>query len=97
MKERESQLAVHHPVEALEGKATAKRKKDVRIDIYKAWCKACGICVAFCPSHVFSTDEQGFPQVAHPEACINCGWCEMHCPDFAISVQEKRSRVKKPE
>lgn len=75
-------------------KAPKRKRKEVRIDIYRAWCKACGICVAFCPAQVFTQEEEGYPQVAHPEACIGCGWCEIHCPDFAITVREKRARKK---
>lgn len=79
---------------ALDQKKPKRKKSAVRIDIYKAWCKACGICVAFCPVQVFTKDEEGYPRVAHPEACIDCGWCEIHCPDFAITVQEKKTREK---
>jgi 2-oxoglutarate ferredoxin oxidoreductase subunit delta len=71
-----------------------RKKREVRIDIYRAWCKACGICVAFCPAHVLTEGEDGYPRVAHPEACTGCGWCEIHCPDFAITVREKKSRKK---
>lgn len=72
-----------------------KRKKgEFEIDIYRAWCKACGICVAFCPAHVFGRGEEGYPEVQDPEACIGCGWCEIHCPDFAITVHEKRRQGK---
>jgi 2-oxoglutarate ferredoxin oxidoreductase subunit delta len=75
-------------------KVAKRKRKDVTIDIYRAWCKACGICVAFCPVHVFTRVEEGYPEVAHPEACIGCEWCEIHCPDFAITVREKRGRKK---
>ena len=67
---------------------------DAVVFIYTDWCKACGICVAFCPGHVFSRDNDGYPRVTHPEACIGCGWCEIDCPDFAITVREKGSGKK---
>ena len=51
---------------------------------FEAWCKACGICIALCPKHVFDTGTDGKPIVARPEDCINCGTCEIMCPDFAI-------------
>ena len=67
------------------------KNRDFKIDIYRAWCKACGICVAFCPAKVFAREEDGYPQVVHPEACTGCGWCEIHCPDFAIMVRERKT------
>jgi len=60
------------------------------IDIYKLWCKSCGICAAFCPSGALARDEQGAPYVQDAAKCIHCGWCELRCPDFAISVSPKR-------
>jgi 2-oxoglutarate ferredoxin oxidoreductase subunit delta len=73
---------------------------NVRIDIFKAWCKACGICVAFCPTGVLAKDEAGYPYVKEIEKCINCGWCEIRCPDFAITVGKKvkgKKRVDEKE
>jgi 2-oxoglutarate ferredoxin oxidoreductase subunit delta len=78
---------------------TKKRKEEpkVNIDIYKAWCKACGICVAFCPTGVLDKDELGYPFVKDIEKCINCGWCEIRCPDFAITVEKRAEGSKKVE
>jgi 2-oxoglutarate ferredoxin oxidoreductase subunit delta len=70
-----------------------KKKEEPRIDIFKAWCKACGICVAFCPTGALAKDETGSPYVKDIEKCIGCGWCEIRCPDFAITVGQK-SRKK---
>ena len=78
-------------------KAGKKTKETPCIDIYKAWCKGCGICAAFCPTGVLELDEAGYPYVKHPEKCINCGWCEMRCPDFAITVGQKKKGEKKAE
>jgi 2-oxoglutarate ferredoxin oxidoreductase subunit delta len=75
-------------------KKTKRKKREFEIDIYRAWCKACGICVAFCPAQVFGRGEEGYPEVRDPEACIGCGWCEIHCPDFAITVHEKKGQRK---
>lgn len=69
-------------------------KETPNIDIYKAWCKGCGICAAFCPTGALARDEVGFPYVKEPEKCINCGWCEMRCPDFAITVKQKKDGKK---
>jgi 2-oxoglutarate ferredoxin oxidoreductase subunit delta len=65
------------------------KKKNYEIDIFRGWCKSCGICAAFCPRDCLSLDSDGAPVVADSSRCTGCGWCEMHCPDFAISVQEK--------
>jgi 2-oxoglutarate ferredoxin oxidoreductase subunit delta len=67
--------------------AEAKKKARAKIDIYKAWCKACGICVAFCPTGALAKDEAGYPYVKDIEKCIKCEWCEIRCPDFAITVE----------
>ena len=57
-------------------------------------CKACGLCVVFCPNEVLALDEnqingQGYTP-AHaeaPEKCTGCGICAMMCPDVAIQVE----------
>ena len=76
---------------------TKKKKEEPKIDIFKAWCKACGICVAFCPTGVLGIDEAGYPYVKDIEKCINCGWCEIRCPDFAITVEKKTKGKKRAE
>jgi 2-oxoglutarate ferredoxin oxidoreductase subunit delta len=69
--------------------------KEYDIDIFRAWCKQCGLCAAFCPRECLALDEEGAPVVVKPERCTGCGWCELHCPDFAISVRERLA--EKPE
>jgi len=65
----------------------------VPVTIKREWCKACGICIEFCPKKVFESDAEGNPSIAHPEACSLCGICQQLCPDFAITVRrEKRAR-----
>ncbi len=68
-----------------------KSKKSYDIDIFRGWCKSCGICAAFCPKHCITLDENGSPVVVSSDQCSGCGWCEIHCPDFAISVRETKS------
>ncbi|MCS7280977.1 MAG: 4Fe-4S binding protein [Desulfobacterota bacterium] len=68
-----------------------------KIDIYRAWCKCCGICVAFCPKGVLAKDELGYPFVEKPDECIRCRWCELRCPDFAITVLEGQEDFEKKE
>ena len=57
--------------------------------IFEDWCKACGICIAFCPAEVFEKSETGAPIIKNPDACTGCMFCEYHCPDFAISIQKR--------
>jgi 2-oxoglutarate ferredoxin oxidoreductase subunit delta len=57
--------------------------------IFADWCKACGICIAFCPANVFEEGDKGIPEIKDPDACTGCRFCEFHCPDFAISIQER--------
>lgn len=61
------------------------------ITLYPAWCKRCGICIAFCPKTVFDTAPEGGPVVARPEDCVRCHMCELRCPDFAISVSDEEA------
>lgn len=60
-------------------------KKELKIN--EAWCKGCGICVAFCPKNVLKM-EDGVVKLVDPEGCILCGICEQHCPDYAIYIDE---------
>ncbi len=59
------------------------------VEINDAWCKQCGICVAFCPRKGLSI-SQG--RLRHDGDCAGCGLCELHCPDEAIAVR-RRDRV----
>jgi 2-oxoglutarate ferredoxin oxidoreductase subunit delta len=81
----------------VETKEVKKKKVEAKIDIYKAWCKACGICVAFCPTGALAKDETGSPYVKDVEKCISCGWCEIRCPDFAITVGKKEKDRKRTD
>lgn len=74
-----------------EGQAPPARKKQYEIDIFRAWCKSCGICASFCPRECIGINDEGAPFAADASRCTGCGWCELHCPDFAISVREKDS------
>lgn len=90
MKEKEEKQEVAEPKE--EKKATPKKKKHYDIAFYHDWCKACGICMAFCPKKIITADKNGKPEVHEPDKCIGCRFCEIHCPDFAITVSERRPK-----
>ena len=66
-----------------------KEKKLYEQLIFRDWCKACGICSAFCPKYVIGRNEAGEPVIENPDACIGCRFCELHCPDFAITIIEQ--------
>jgi 2-oxoglutarate ferredoxin oxidoreductase subunit delta len=57
--------------------------------IFADWCKACGICVAFCPAGVFAADKDNRPVIKDPDLCTGCRFCEYHCPDFALSIHKR--------
>jgi len=63
-------------------------KKEYAIDIFRDWCKGCGICAEFCPKKCIRMNEAGEPVVDRADRCTGCRWCELHCPDFAICVRE---------
>lgn len=72
----------------------AKERRHFDIQVYRDWCKGCGICAALCPKQVLGRNDEGGPVVVDPDACIGCGWCELHCPDFAISVRPRPGQTK---
>jgi 2-oxoglutarate ferredoxin oxidoreductase subunit delta len=74
------------------------KKDKPSIEIYKSWCKRCGICAAFCPAGVLAQDDSGVVYVKEPELCTGCQLCELRCPDFAIQVRPpKKKKEKTPE
>lgn len=76
------------------------KKKGIKLytqTIYRDWCKACGICISFCPTKVYDRDEGGKSVAARPDDCIGCRFCELHCPDFAITISERYPDRRKEE
>ena len=72
-----------------EGEVEVAEGKAFRIEIRRDRCKACEICVEFCPKNVFEPDELGRPIPKRVDDCIGCGTCELRCPDFAIEIKSK--------
>jgi 2-oxoglutarate ferredoxin oxidoreductase subunit delta len=63
---------------------TRKARATVTVDL--ELCKACGICISLCPTHVFDPDAGGQAVPVRQEDCTACRLCEWHCPDFAVEV-----------
>ena len=78
-------------VTAVDGAGSERAKKKYNQIIFRDWCKACGICSAFCPKNVISMDQTGAPVIERPDDCIGCLFCELHCPDFAITIRERNT------
>jgi len=72
-------------------KKLRKEKKPV-VEVNRAFCKGCGICVAFCPKAVLQLDEHEKAVVERPEECNACMLCELRCPDIAIEVRSEGQR-----
>ncbi len=62
-------------------------KKAFRVEIQAAYCKACGICVKFCPTKILVLEYQVL-RVTDQARCLGCRACELRCPDFALEVTE---------
>ncbi len=62
------------------------------LKINPAWCKGCGICVAFCPKSALEL-VNGKVQLKIDNHCILCGNCELRCPDYAIYIEEKEGET----
>ena len=69
--------------------------KDTPVWVDEKRCKACNICVSYCPAGVLAMRDEihavlgQMIEVVNPNSCIGCGECELHCPDFAIMVAKK--------
>jgi 2-oxoglutarate ferredoxin oxidoreductase subunit delta len=91
---KERKLADQAIKTKINGKPEAGEEK---VHVFEAWCKKCGICVAFCPTGALTSDENGLPVLTYPEKCTQCGMCELRCPDFAIAVKPREKKEPKPQ
>ncbi|MGI6413766.1 MAG: 4Fe-4S binding protein [Syntrophomonadaceae bacterium] len=65
-----------------------------QVIINSSRCKACEICVAFCPQKILGLDRSfnnvlGYTPVTmlKPDKCTGCGMCALMCPDLVIKVE----------
>lgn len=61
----------------------------VKIDVDK--CNMCRLCVAYCPTYVFSVLENRI--VADSSKCIECYGCVPLCPNNAIRIEVLNNTV----
>lgn len=68
-----------------------------RIEFDYQKCKACIMCVNFCPTKILELDRtqintRGYHiiKVTDPEKCIGCGFCALMCPDSVITVYKTK-------
>ncbi|MGR6836526.1 4Fe-4S binding protein [Syntrophomonas erecta] len=59
-------------------------------------CKACGLCVKFCPRETLALDITAINSLGYhpvsvvkPESCTGCGTCALMCPDLVIVVEKE--------
>ncbi|GAB6157407.1 hypothetical protein JCM39194_06070 [Desulfotomaculum varum] len=57
------------------------------VTVNQAWCKKCGICIAFCSKGVLAFSAGNRLEVVRPDSCVACGLCESFCPDYAITLE----------
>ncbi|MHB9026784.1 MAG: 4Fe-4S dicluster domain-containing protein [Armatimonadota bacterium] len=64
-------------------------------------CKACMLCIEFCPRDCLALGEQlnsrGFHAAAwvNAEGCSGCGICALMCPDVCIEIHADVEAVAK--
>ena len=59
------------------------------IQIERAGCRSCSLCVEVCPTNVFDMDQtQEVAVAARPEDCVGCASCEYLCPSRCVSLSE---------
>ncbi len=47
-------------------------------------CKACSVCLSYCPNGALAMGEK--KAEVDPEKCLMCGYCVPHCPQFALRL-----------
>lgn len=75
--------------------------KTVTIDIDRARCKACELCISFCPEGVLALSSGEFNALGYqpaivvkPDACTGCAHCARMCPEAAITIAVHLPQVR---
>jgi len=71
-------------------------RRKFNITVYEAWCKRCGICVAFCPAGALRAHETTQQVLTNQAKCTGCRQCEWRCPDFAIVIRPAGQKPAAP-
>lgn len=66
--------------------------KEKTLHINSARCKACGLCIYFCPKEALSLgsefNDMGYNFVrSDNEKCVKCGTCRTICPDVVFTIK----------
>lgn len=62
--------------------------------IHKERCKACELCIHFCPQKIIAQGNELNSMGYHPvviteeDKCTGCARCALICPDIAIEIRE---------
>ncbi len=58
-----------------------------KVEINKAACTGCGVCVETCPTDVLRLDKHGMAFAAYEADCQGCFICQWDCAYEAIRVR----------
>jgi 2-oxoglutarate ferredoxin oxidoreductase subunit delta len=67
-----------------------------KVRIHADECKACELCINFCPKDVLGLDKHNINALGYhpvtdllPDNCTGCGICALMCPDLVIEVERE--------
>ncbi|MGC8488131.1 MAG: 4Fe-4S dicluster domain-containing protein [Clostridia bacterium] len=58
-----------------------------RLQVRRAWCKGCRLCLDACPAGLLALDDQDRVVVSDVTRCTFCGLCAARCPDFVFVLE----------
>ena len=60
-------------------------KNVATLELDRALCTGCGMCVEVCPHQVFALEKK-LAHITSFDACMECGACAKNCPVSAIRI-----------